>query len=80
MIPHVERGKLIAANHQNDIIDRVNEHTDEIEGLKAVSGDPEAIQGMIDDSLNAHISSEAPHPAYDNDAHSFSLLFMNRLV
>lgn len=79
IIPHVERGKLIQSGQQNAMIDQLNDNTSDIEDLKAASGDPEAVQGMIDESLFAHINDLTPHPAYD-DIPSLSTLFENGLA
>jgi len=43
MIPHVRRGKRITAAHQNQLIDQVNQNTDDLAtraGLDNTDGDP----------------------------------------
>lgn len=79
-IPHVKPGKLITANHQNVVIDQVNQHTDDIAILQGSSGgDPGAIQEMIDTSVSTHVQTAEPHPAYD-DMPSLTILFENGLA
>lgn len=78
-IPHVERGRMIAADHQNDLIDQVNENTSDIALLLISAGDDEHIQELIDTSVSAHVNDATPHPFYD-DVPSLSLLFENGLV
>lgn len=41
--------------------------------------DPGAVQGLIDDSIAAHVQADLPHPAYD-DLPSLTILFENGLV
>lgn len=81
-IPNVERGRMITADQQNDLIDQVNENTSDI-ALLILSGgvgpDPEEIQGMIDTSVTSHVDDLTPHPVYD-DLPSLTILFENGLI
>lgn len=79
MIPHVNPGVLITAAAQNAMIDVINEHDDDIAELQVAAGDPDAVQELIDASLEAHINAALPHPAYD-DIQSLSGLFENGLL
>jgi hypothetical protein len=47
--------------------------------LEAASGDPDAVQEIVDASVGAHIADTTPHPAYD-DLPSLTLRFLNGLV
>lgn len=46
----------------------------------ATGGDPAAVQEMIDTTVAVHVQATEPHPAYDTDAPTFSLIFQNGLV
>lgn len=76
-IPHVQRGRVISSDHQNELIDQVNQNTQAIANL---GGDPVAIEEMISEAIEEHRNDSAPHPAYDDDSHRFDLIFLNGLV
>ena len=46
----------------------------------ATGGDLDAVQDLIDTSVATHVQATEPHPAYDTDAPTFSLIFQNGLV
>jgi hypothetical protein len=46
----------------------------------ATGGDLGAVQELIDTSVAGHVQAAEPHPAYDTDAPTFSLIFQNGLV
>jgi hypothetical protein len=48
--------------------------------LEAGAGDPDAVQTLVDASLTVHVQALTPHPAYDTDIPSLSILFENGLV
>lgn len=80
MIPLVDRGRLIAASHQNTLIEQVNQNSADIVDLKTVpGGDVEPIKALIAESVSAHEVDSTPHPAYD-DLPSLSIIFENGLV
>lgn len=76
-IPHVGRGKIISAEHQNRLIDQVNTNT---EAIALLGGDPAAIQEMIDEAIEEHANAPEPHKAYDLDIPSLTLIFENGLL
>lgn len=78
-IPHVSVRGRIKASEQNALIDRVNENTHAIENLSVPGGDLEAVQDMIDESVDLHVNDTAPHPVYDNIP-SLVILFENGLA
>jgi hypothetical protein len=82
MIPNVPVRGTIRASHQNLLIDQVNENTEAISTLQEGGGGlpPEEIQEMIDASVTAHVEADTPHPAYDTDIPSLSIIFQNGLV
>ena len=77
-IPHVQRGRVISSDHQNALIDQVNENTEAIAGLGG--GDPVNIQELIDASISEHANDPEPHKAYDIDMPSLKVIFENGLV
>jgi hypothetical protein len=46
----------------------------------ATGGDLGAVQELIDTSIAGHVQAAEPHPAYDTDAPTFSLIFQNGLI
>lgn len=56
-----------------------DEQDDRLLALEAASGDPGAVQELVDDAIETHVQAPTPHPAYD-DLPSFTLLFENGLV
>lgn len=77
-LPHVERGRIVAAFEQNAIIDEVNRLTQVVIDLgdnTGGGGNP----GDIDDAIEAHVVDPTPHPIYD-DIPSLNVLFENGLV
>jgi hypothetical protein len=59
--------------------DSDDEQDDRLAALEVASGDPDAVQDLIDTSLDAHIQDARPHPVYD-DLPSLSLIFENGLI
>lgn len=79
MIPPVQRGRLITAETQNELIEQVNKNTEDIATLSVPGGDLGPVQDLIDESVATHAVDTTPHPAYD-DLPSLTLLFENGLV
>jgi len=77
-LPHVIRGTQIESGEQNALIDQVNENTVAIATLGG--GNPLDIQEMIDSTLAVHVNAREPHPAYDADIPSLTVLFENGLA
>lgn len=50
-----------------------------LDALEVASGDPDAVQELIDDSIGVHVAAAEPHPSYD-DMPRLTLLFQNGLV
>lgn len=78
-IPNVVPGQIVRASEQNDLIDRVNEHTEQIADLQVPGGDLGPVEELIEVAVTDHVADTTPHPAYD-DLPSLRLLFENGLV
>lgn len=80
VIPHVPVKGIVRASHQNLLIDQVNQNTTDIANLQSGGVPAAEVQEMIDASLATHVDDPTPHPSYDTDLPSLTVLFENGLA
>jgi len=80
VIPHVPRKGIIRASHQNQLIDQVNQNTEDIANLQAGGLPAEEVEELISEAIQEHADAPTPHKAYDLDMPSLTVLFENGLL